>query len=89
MIAGHLFWLVHMQYTFRPHIYFSGANWALAQQQMAMWLKEMRMLMSDLWKMGSRRSEVIGLASMASTTSVISYSLEGICGPSNIAAEEV
>lgn len=78
-----------MQYTFRPHIYFSGANWALAQQQMAMWLKETKMLISDLWLMGSKGSEVKGLASMASSTFAISYSLKGICGPSSIAAEEV
>lgn len=77
-----------MQYTFRPHIYFSGANWALAQQQMATWLKEMRMLMSDLWKRGSKGMEVMGLASMASTTLAISYSLGAHQGPSSIAAGE-
>ena len=47
------------------------------------------MLMSDLWRMCSRGSEVSGASSMASTTLAISYSLVGICGPSSAAAEEV
>ena len=76
-----------MQYTFRPHIYFRGTL-QVPTNQGGFWPGR-RWKMSDLWRMGSKGSGGIGLASMASITLAISYSLKGICGPSSVAAGEV